>query len=84
MGHSMTNITNSSKWVIATDDGISFTGVFKMTPSNTLSTTKAYIFTDDTEDGLMEQVFVNPEREDILFFSEPQYVIENLTPKPLP
>ena len=44
----------------------------------------SHIFTDDTEDGLMEQVFVNPEREDILFFSEPQYVIENLTPKPLP
>lgn len=80
----MTNITNSSKWVIATDDGVSFTGVFKMTPSNILSTTKAHVFTDNTEDGLMEQVFVNPEKEVTFFFSEPQYIINNLTPKPLP
>lgn len=81
----MTNITDSSKWVIATNDGITFTGVFKLEPNLKFTTSKAHVFTADTEDELMADVFVDPEREEPEGPStEPQYVIENLTPKPLP
>ena len=81
----MTNITDSSKWVIATNDGITFTGVFKLEPNLKFTTSNAHVFTADTEDELMEDVFVDPEREELgLPYTEPQYVIANLTPKPLP
>ena len=81
----MTNITNSSKWVMSTNDGITFSGVVKLPPDSHYSTDNAHVFTADTEDDLMEDVFVDPEREELgLPYTEPQYVIANLTPKPLP
>tara|TARA_R100001443_G_scaffold54255_6_gene65745 strand:+ start:3104 stop:3349 length:246 start_codon:yes stop_codon:yes gene_type:complete len=81
----MTNITNSSEWVISTNDGVIFSGVVQLTPDSHHSTNHTYVFTADTEDELMEKVFVSPEREELeLPYTEPQYVIKNLTPKPLP
>ena len=81
----MTTLTGISKWVIATNDGITFSGVEYIPPNLHYSTNLTYVFTADTEDELMEKVFVSPEREELeLPYTEPQYVIENLTPKPLP